>query len=69
MNRLSIVKKFDLLERDNIKWMEIVNVDFMSSEESAAEGDDGELFTKILPWRSPKVTNFFKVLDEYKKSS
>ena len=30
-----------------------MNVEFMSSEESAAEGDDGELLMKILPWRSP----------------
>lgn len=62
-SRLSIVKKSDLQERDKMKWIEIINVDFMSSEES--EGEDGELVTKILPWRALKVTKFFKVLDDF----
>ena len=61
-SRLSVVKNSDLQESVEMKWIEIINVDFMSSEES--ETEDGELLTKILPWRAPKVTKFFKVLDE-----
>lgn len=69
-SRLAVVKRSDLPEKDKIKWMSIINVDFMSSEESMqCSGDDQSeevpLLTKILPWRAQKVTKFFKVLDGF----
>lgn len=59
-------------EKDKMKWMSIINADFMSSEESMQDSGDDEstseevpILTKILPWRAPKVTKFFKVLDGF----
>ena len=51
-------KNSDLIESDKSKWIEIINIDFMSSEESDCE--DGELFIKVMPWRARKVNKFFQ---------
>ena len=61
-NRQWVVKNSDLIESDKSKWIEIINTDFMSSEESDCE--DGELFIKGMPWRARKVNKFFKALDD-----
>ena len=53
--RLSVVvKNSDLPESDRVKWMEIINANFMSSEES--DSVYCELFTKIIRWRAQKLT-------------
>ncbi len=46
-------------EPDNKKWLSVLDVSMMSSEES---GED-ELYVKPLVWRAPNVTNFFIGLD------
>ena len=44
--------------------MNVITVDFMSSEESGSE-NEACLVKKQLPWRSSKVTKFFSELDEF----
>lgn len=43
------------------KWGQCLVSDLISSEESDDENDT--ISVKPLPWRSPKVTDFFKKLD------
>ena len=53
------------------KWEKIINIDFMSSEDSCSDedGDDEPTFLlKPLPWRSEKVNNFLGTLDEAAKT-
>ncbi len=47
-------------ELDKKKWLSVLDVSMMSSEES---GDEDELYVKPLVWRVPNVTNFFIDLD------
>lgn len=53
----------NLSTKDKEKWMAVMQADFMSSE-SSDDSDTDKLITKNLEWRSTKVTDFFKALDE-----
>lgn len=46
------------------KWKEVLTLDIMSSEESGVEADDDVLYVRPLPWRSEKVVDMLKILDE-----
>ncbi len=48
-------------EEDRKKWISVLNVDCVSSEES---GEDDELYVKPLLWRSSLVEKFFVDLDD-----
>ncbi len=47
-------------EPDKKKWLSVLDVSKMSSEES---GDEHELYVKPLVWRATNVTDFFIDLD------
>ena len=56
-----IFRKSTLSDKENKKWKQILVADIMSSEESASD----EMFlVKRLPWRSERVTQFLKQLDD-----
>ena len=60
--RQATLKKCTMSERDKEKWGKILRADVMSSEES--DSADDVVIVKPLPWRSLKVSHFFKELDQ-----
>ena len=58
----TILKKSTLPECQKEKWSKGVIADMMSSEESDGD-DDNSIIVKPLPWRSSKISEFFKNLD------
>lgn len=63
-DRASALNKSSLPEKQRKKWMSVITLDFMSSEESGSENESC-LVKKELPWRSDKVTKFFSELDDF----
>ena len=59
--RQATLKMCTLPERQKEKWSKVIISDMMSSEESDA--DDETIIIKPLPWRAPKVTEFFQNID------
>lgn len=55
-----MLKKLNLPDKEQEKWMKVLTPNFQSSEES--DDDDDEV--KTLPWRSDRVSAKFKELDE-----
>ena len=43
-------------ERQRERWLSIMRIDMMSSEESGQEGDNEVMIVKALPWRSEQVS-------------
>ena len=60
--RQTTLKRSTLPERQKAKWSKVVIADMMLSEESDGVDDDS-IIVKPLPWRSAKVSKFFKNLD------
>ena len=56
--------KAKLSEKDREKWSKVFISDMMSSEESDSE-EDCPIVVRPLPWRAPRVDNFFKTMDKY----
>lgn len=46
------------------KWLPVLTMDFMSSEESANEDGNDILITRPLQWESVSMTHFKRSLDE-----
>lgn len=49
--------------RDREKLTKVLIADMMSSEESGGSDDD-TIVVRPLPWRAPKISQFFSVLSE-----
>ena len=50
-------------EKDKKKWQAVLTAEFMSSEESNSESENGVIIKKELPWRSERVSAMFTKLD------
>ena len=50
-------------EKDKRKWQAVLNSEFMSSDESNSESENGVIVKKDLPWRSERVSTMFSKLD------
>ena len=46
------------------KWLPVLTMDFMSSDESATDEGNEVLVTRPLPWESVSVTQFKRSLDD-----
>jgi hypothetical protein len=44
-------------------WEQLMKTDYMSSEESAVDGEEDVLEVHDLPWRKPGVRRMFTTLD------
>lgn len=51
-----------LLTEEKDKWLSVITIDFMSSEES---GPDDDIYVNPLPWRSDHVTRMFAAINKY----
>lgn len=51
-------------EEDREKWRKTLVTEMISSDDSESEDGKAVLFVKELPWRSDKVSKFFKKLDD-----
>ena len=60
LERKSVLEKANMQQKDKEKWLKVLKVDMMSSEES--ENDD--MIIKPLEWRSGIVNRFLLKLDE-----
>ena len=61
-------KRLSYSDSDRVKWEKVLTTDLISSDESELEEDRAVLVVKELPWRSEKVSNFFKKLDKAHES-
>lgn len=63
-SRKAVLERLPIKRESNDKWLSVLVLSFMTSEESGSE-EDGQptLYIKPLPWRSTEVTKAFKVLD------
>lgn len=66
-NRVSVLQKSRMSDKDKSKWMAVLHPGFISSDHSTSGSDseDDALVTQPLEWRSKKVTEFFYQLDVY----
>ena len=51
-------------EKAREKWLSVLNMEFMSSEESAAEEDEEVIIVHPLPWRSARFDTILRSLDD-----
>ena len=63
VERESEFNKMSYSDGDREKWEKVLVTQLMSSDESATEDDQAVFVVKELPWRSDKVTAFYKKLD------
>ena len=66
-NRVSVLQRSRMSDKDKAKWMGVLHPGFISSDHSASgtDSEDDTLVTQLLEWRSKKVTEFFYQLDVY----
>ena len=60
----AVQKNKNLTEEQGSKWLKVMNIDFMLSEESEGES----LVVHPIPWRSQYVGRMFNKIDQYSKS-
>ena len=54
-------------DKDQNKWQEVLQMDYMSSEDS--DGCENELKVRQLPWLSANVVTFKEMLDNEKEKN
>ena len=59
---LNKVKLADAKDRE--KWEKVMNLEFISSEDSGLDDGDEVLIVRSLPWRSTRVDHMFNDLDK-----
>ena len=50
--------------KDREKWEKVMNLEFISSEDSGVDDGDEVLIVRPLPWRSTRVDHMFTDLDK-----
>ena len=58
--RQATLKKCTIGEKEKEKWNKVMTAEMLLSEESN-NGEDDVVIVQPLPWRSGRVTRFFKV--------
>ena len=51
-------------EKQRERWLCVMRIDMMSSEESGQEEDEEVILVKTFPWRSDQVNKLLKQLDQ-----
>ena len=64
--RKDAFEQWDIEDKKRKKWNEVLDLQYMSSEESE---DDNVLKVKPIPWLSSKVQHFKKILDEEREKN
>ena len=51
-------------EEQRERWKVVMDIEFMSSEESGMDEDEEVIMVKCLPWRSDQVNELLKRIDD-----
>lgn len=63
----AVLRNKKLSEEQKTKWLKVMKIEMMSSEESEMDDDNRDELLKIrsLPWRSSEVNRMFSKIDAY----